>query len=70
MRYTSLCSESDFASEDEGCLTLEDLERIDAGFDESALTRRIYSASSETLFARLDKMWTEYAPPLHWRFHA
>lgn len=39
-------------------LNAADLDRIEADFDESTLTQRIYSDSSETLFKQVEKLWS------------
>ncbi|KAB2569482.1 hypothetical protein DBV05_g11844 [Lasiodiplodia theobromae] len=41
-------------------LSAEELNRIEATFDETALTQRVYSSSSETLLKQVERLWLQY----------
>lgn len=56
---SSIPSETDLSSDDEESYTEDDFDGIDAGFDETTLTRRVYSKSSEILLASIEKLWRE-----------
>ncbi|KAF9639217.1 hypothetical protein BFW01_g11023 [Lasiodiplodia theobromae] len=43
-----------------GSLSTEDLNEIDASFDEKTLTQRVYSDSTEILLKQVEKLWVQY----------
>lgn len=55
----SISSETDLSFDEKDSCTEDDFDGIDAEFDETTLTRRVYSKSSEILLAGIEKLWRE-----------
>lgn len=55
----SISSETDLSSDEKDSYTEDDFDGIDAEFDETTLTQRVYSKSSEILLAGIEKLWHE-----------